>query len=225
MVGNGYNETPQLRSVFNTPLTYLNGDDDHFEGFKPALIQFQKDVQAQETLLARPSKFNLRFRPGGHNYDLSLSTQLMTELLSHPRDLYQKDLFASFYGVDFNGVTFTDGRDSLPPFKNAVIQRYYWLELQDIATPILEQFIPTLEAHITGQTITLDMPNNALKSKILRVYLSNNMLKLSQPVTILLNGQSVYQGMVKTSPEQSLRFSQEKEDVNFIFDGAVDIKL
>jgi predicted esterase len=94
------------------------------------------------------------------------------------------------------------------------MNRSYWLEITESKSGTA-----TIKASIASNNrIEIEAKN----VKKFRVYLDSRLVKSDQPVTIICNGQTVFQGPVKASIQTVLRSWIDREDSELIYSRAVD---
>lgn len=202
-----------LNKTFNVPYVHLQGKNDHFRSFITRCESQLKLTKELEVSYGVPSKLEVNFYNGDHNYNLPLFKSTLSRLMKNPRDLYQKELFGSFditnRKVVDNNITFHLNSEA----------RYFWLELASVDETVNDRL--HFRAKITANTINIDMPVMPKASKELKVYLHSNMVDLNQDVEILLNGQSV--AVRKAAP--GVLSNMDAKDPGFMFEDVVTIKL
>lgn len=203
-----------LNKVFNVPYVHLQGLHDHFDIFITRCNEQLKKTKDLETQYGVPSKLEMVFYDGAHNYNYDLFKSHLSKLLATaPRNLYQKELWGSFHTVKSsrteNNITFD--YDSEP--------RYFWMELRK--TDLAEQEGIHFHAKIEGNTIRIDMPTLPKQSKELRIYLHSKMLNLQKKVTVQLNGKTV----AIHKPKYGRVYVMDARDKGFQFEDIITIKL
>lgn len=203
-----------LNKVFNVPYVHLQGLNDHFDVFVTRCREQLKRTKALEEVYGIPSKLEITFYNGSHNYDLGLFKSTLDRLIkTAPRDLYQKELWGTFdmtnRKVVENNITFHINSEN----------RYFWLELTDSDESIPERI--NVHAKIVGNAINIDMPVMPKNSKALKVYLHSNMVDLNQDVEVFLNGKSV--SLRKAAP--GILTNMDAKDPGFVFEDVLTIIL
>ncbi len=203
-----------LNKQFNVPYVHLQGRKDHFEIFITRCEEQLKRTKDLEVIYAQPSKFEMIFYDGAHNYDFELfKTNLNKLLTSSPRNLYQKELWGSLHTVKSkyveNNITYDYDSEA----------RYFWIEATntDLATPERIDF----HAKIEGNTIKIEMPIMPSMSKGLKVYLHSSMIDLNQNIDILLNGKLI----MTREGKPGLLKNMDEFDSGFNFEDTIDINL
>lgn len=203
-----------LNKVFNVPYVHLQGRGDHFDIFITRCEEQLKRTKDLEVQYATPSKLEMVFYNGSHNYDFNLFKSHLNKLLTKsPRNLYQKELWGSLHTVKAklteNNITFDYDSEA----------RYFWLEAIDTDLSVAERV--DFHAKIEGNTIAIDMPTLPKQSKGLRVYLHSRMLEMNQEIEVLLNGKVV----ATRAPNPGSARVMDANDIGFIFEDFIDIKL
>ncbi len=203
-----------LNKQFNVPYVHLQGRKDHFEIFITRCEEQLKRTKDLEVTYAQPSKFEMIFYDGAHNYDFELfKTNLNKLLTSSPRNLYQKELWGSLHTVKSknveNNITYDYDSEA----------RYFWIEATntDLATPERIDF----HAKIEGNTIKIDMPIMPSMSKGLKAYLHSSMIDLNQNIDIVLNGKLI----MTREGKPGLLKNMDEFDSGFNFEDTIDINF
>lgn len=171
-----------LNKVFNVPYVHLQGLYDHFDIFVSRCEEQLKRTQDLEVLYGQPSKLQMIFYKGSHNYDYDLFRDTLRELIDHsPRVIYQKELWGTLHTVKGkyteNNITFE--LDSEP--------RYFWVEATDTDLSGNEKI--NFHAKVVGQEIAITMKELPKYSKGLRVYLHPKLVDVRKNVVITINGE------------------------------------
>jgi hypothetical protein len=202
-----------LYKVFNVPYVQIQGTNDQITVFVPRNIMHQKKISELEIKYKTPSKFKVIFYKGEHYYDFNLAKQTLSTLFETPRDLFQKQLWGSFYT---GNITRTENRI---PTNYDSEARYFWVELKD--TDLTVEETTHFQAKIIDQAILITLPKTPKQSKTLRVYLSQKTIDLNQPIEVLINGK-----LVATREALAGKpVSYDSKDPAFIFDSYIDIQL
>ncbi len=203
-----------LNKQFNVPYVHLQGRKDHFEIFITRCEEQLKRTKDLEVTYAQPSKLEMIFYDGAHNYDFELfKTNLNKLLTSSPRNLYQKELWGSLHTVKSknveNNITYDYDSEA----------RYFWIEATntDLATPERIDF----HAKIEGNTIKIDMPIMPSMSKGLKIYLQSSMIDLNQNIDVVLNGKLI----MTREGKPGLLKNMDEFDSGFNFEDTIDINL
>lgn len=203
-----------LNKVFNVPYVHLQGRYDHFDIFITRCEEQLKRTQDLETKYGVPSKLEMVFYNGSHNYDYNLFKSYLSRLLTHsPRNLYQKELWGNLHTVKKklteNNITFDYDSEA----------RYFWVEAID--TDLSEAENIAFHAKIVDNTINIEMPVMPKQSKGLRLYLHSSMLDLNQEIDVVLNGKVVTSRQAKTGTLRNM----DPHDAGFNFEDTIDIKF
>lgn len=205
-----------LNKVFNVPYVHLQGLQDHFDDFVPLTKEQVKRTKDLELVYGAKSKLEAIFYNGSHNYDLGLFKKTVDRLVkSSPRDLYQKELWASFHTVK---TTLTENKISFDYDSEA---RFFWMELTQTDTSVAER--TNFHAKITGNDIHIDTVTPPKQSKSMKIYLSSKMLKLDETINVYLNGSL----MTTRSPKTKLNSSliTDPNDAGFIFEDSLEFNF
>jgi hypothetical protein len=115
-----------LNKVFNVPYVHLQGKNDHFDIFITRCEEQIKRTKDLEVLYGQPSKLDVVFYNGTHNYDYNLFKKHLNKLIKEsPRNLYQKELWGSLLTSQ---RTITDN-NIVYDFDSEA--RYFWVEATD----------------------------------------------------------------------------------------------
>jgi hypothetical protein len=176
-----------------TPYIHQNGKDDHFETFDPQEQKLMLKLADVEKRYGRKANFKYVLRPGGHNYDLALTYSELDELFGYTRNHFPKYAQITLgYGLipanPANGMPQTDGG----------FESEYWIRAEGFPrTTVPGQGVSTnMEVRVDGQTITLNTRNNTLNPESYALTLSSALLDLAKPVTVILDGKTVFNGEV-----------------------------
>ncbi len=204
----------QLNKVFNVPYVHLQGLHDHFDIFITRCLEQVKRTRELEVKYNVPSKLQMYFYDGPHNYDFDLFKTTLSKLLANsPRNLYQAELWGSLHTVKSKNVenSITYDYDSEA--------RYFWLELT--RTDLSSSERVDFHAKIDGQTVFIEMPVLPQKSKSLKLYLHSSMIDLSKPIDVNLNGSIV----VSRVPKNGIAQNMDPLDPGFIFEDSIEFDL
>lgn len=209
-----------LWTNFNTIYYHINGENDHFEEFKTRALNEQKAMYYLENKFQKKSGYRLEFHAGNHQMDMPLVTARMKALFSIPRNLYQKELFGSFFYVD----TIATEREFR--YNRKPTTEYFWLEVKAWDPAIILNGTARADVHakILGNVIDIQLsPEHKIKT--LRVYLSHRLVDLTLPVSIKVNG-VVKSGKLKVlNSDEKNALKKTKNDRKFVFERWVDINL
>jgi hypothetical protein len=212
-----------LWTNFNTRYYHINGEKDHFEVFLTRALNEQKAMKAIEEKYGKTSGYKLEFHPGNHQYNLPLVIQRMTSLFEIPRDMYQTELFGSFYYVDEISQDNQDPNGAPRFYNRKPTSDYFWLEANWISN--IKNARADFHVKINSNHLTLNLnTNHGLKS--MRAYLSYSMVDLSQPITVSIN-QGVQKDLfLHQLDEVALqKLIEQKGDKAFVYNAYVDIDL
>lgn len=203
-----------INKVFNVPYVHLQGRGDHFDIFITRCEEQLKRTKDLETQYATPSKLEMVFYNGSHNYDYNLFKSHLNKLLTKsPRNLYQKELWGSLHTVKEkrteNNITFDHDSES----------RYFWVEAINTDLSVAERV--DFRAKIVGNVIEIDMPVLPKQSKGLRFYLHSKMVDLKQKVEVVLNGKL----MATRKGAPGILRNMDANDEGFKFEAIIDINL
>jgi hypothetical protein len=196
----------------------LQGRKDHFEIFITRCEEQLKRTKDLEVTYAQPSKLEMVFYDGAHNYDFELfKTNLNKLLISSPRNLYQKELWGSLHTVKSKNVENNITYDYDYDYDSEA--RYFWIEATntDLATPERIDF----HAKIEGNTIKIDMPIMPSMSKGLKIYLQSSMIDLNQNIDVVLNGKLI----MTREGKPGLLKNMDEFDSGFNFEDTIEINL
>jgi hypothetical protein len=203
-----------LNKVFNVPYVHLQGRNDHFEVFITRCEEQLKRTKDLEVQYATPSKLEITFYNGSHNYDYALFKSNLSRLITKaPRNLYQKTLYGSLHTVKSknveNNITYDYESEA----------RYFWVEATntDLTKPERIDF----KAQVVGNNIEIDLPVSPVQTKGLKIYLHSSMVDLNQKVEVLINGK-----LVSTrEPAAGILRNMDANDPGFNFEATVDVTL
>jgi hypothetical protein len=207
-----------LKTYFNTRFVHINGETDHFTIFKYRALQVENKMKGLEEELQMKSGFQLLFHPGGHNYDLQLVEQkIREEIMTAPRDLYQRRIFPQFGRLQVAG-----SNNPIAPDINFSYSSYLWLQAE--LKQLDKVYLLSGEASCENNQYSIQLEHDgALQG--LRVLVSSKMVDLSKPVSILLNGRKVFEELLETDATKAREIIETKGDRGYVFDTYVDIKL
>jgi len=207
-----------LLTLFNAAYHHVQGLNDEFAVFVDRAKMHEAKMKELETKLGKPSLFELTLTNTGHNYDLNqLNGIISAQFAKSIRNLYQSDLYGSFY---YGNQIVTDNNIQ---YNFTSTPEYFWLEAKEF-TAAAKATLSPFEAHITGNQIavTFKGPHNV---KTMRVYLSNKMLNLGKPISILVNGKSKLNSIVDISKSKTAEIIAARSDTGFVFDQYVDLDV
>ncbi len=215
-----YARPHHLLTYFNTSYYHLNGENDDFTNFKPAMLAVERKVRGLEAKLRRRSGFDLEFHPGNHDYPLSQVNRVLTGLIKLKRDLHRKRIFPFFYGVDYLGTG-----DSSPSVQ---VRRtgYLWVEGLGEPETIGSAKEAVLDVSYSGPNqIDVQVNRDEIGFKGLRIYLSQERIDFARPIEIRVNGRVTFNDYARPSLERLIRAARERKDHRFLFEDWVDISL
>ena len=180
-----------------TPYTHINGDDDHFQEFKPRMLAFQAKLEAVEKKYNLKSKFKLIFRPGGHNYDLPQTLGELENLFQQPLNRFPK-----FFQARYEVFHFTaSGHD---PEVNAIVDSAFWVKLNGFDTKPsteVESKGVYLMVKVEGQKVILTPKDDELNATSVSLTLSKELLDLKKTVEVSYDGKEIFKGMLPPSTQ------------------------
>jgi S-formylglutathione hydrolase FrmB len=212
-----------LWTNFNTRYYHINGEKDHFEVFLTRALNEQKAMKAIEEKYGKSSGYTLEFHPGNHQYNLPLVMQRMASLFEKPRDMYQSELFGSFYFVDEISQDNQDPNGAPRFYNRKPTSDYFWLEANWISN--IKNARADFHVKINSNHLTVNLnSNHGLKS--IRAYLSASMVDLTQPITVSIN-EGVQKDLVlhQLDEEALQKLIEQKGDKAFVYNAYVDIDL
>lgn len=203
-----------LNKQFNVPYVHLQGRGDHFDIFITRCEEQLKRTKDLEVVYGVPSKLEMIFYDGSHNYDFGLFKSTLSKLLTKsPRNLYQKELWGSLLTAQATNI---ENNISYDYDSEA---RYFWVEATN--TDLTTQERIDFHAKIDGNVIRIDMPVMPKMSKGLKVYLHSSMVEMNQKVEVVLNGKLVATRAAKAGVLRNM----DANDSGFMFEDTIDIKL
>ena len=203
-----------LNKQFNVPYVHLQGRGDHFDIFITRCEEQLKRTKDLEMTYGVPSKLEMIFYNGAHNYDFGLFKSNLNRLLTKsPRNLYQKELWGSLHTVQ---TTLTENNISFDYDSEA---RYFWVEATDTDLTTAERI--DFHAKVDVNVIRIDMPIMPKMSKGLKIYLHSKMVDMDQKVDVVLNGKLVG----TRAPKIGVLRNMDANDAGFMFEDTMDIKL
>jgi hypothetical protein len=172
----------QLNKVFNVAYTQLEGTHDSFDVF---VTRGEDQLRRTEDLEAKygvPSKLQMIFYNTTHNYRMGAFKYYLNDSFQTVRDLYQPELFGTYStGSDWR----TENNISFPYTPSS---RYFWVEAipdTTVASPV-ERI--NFHAKIANNTITMEYPVIPVHHHQIRIFLHSQMVDLTKPVNVLING-------------------------------------
>lgn len=209
-----------LQTYFNTYYHHLQGLNDHFRVFIERCQNQEAQIQMLEDKFGADSGFVMEYYNGSHNYQMPLIEKTLLKIWqNHQRNLIQPVLRGHFYH-----------RDTINEYNNirynlTSTKTYMWLEVN--------KFKPLSDGQVAKRDIfTATVINNNIDINFteahgidsLRVYLSDLMVDLTQPIKVFVDGDLKYQGIV----DQNMNMNINRAllvDKDFNFDSYVDIAL
>lgn len=214
----GYAKEDWLKAYFNVQYTHINGKLDHFKQFDPDMKKVENKIRKLTLELGLPSKFKYMQHAGNHNPNMAMTFRELDALFESKRNLYQKNIFGSFYFINKKFENF--GYD----LSNLEISRYFWIEALDCANkPVNTANFSTFDAEISGNEVSIKTTEDISGLKKLRVNLSRKMVDFNKPVKIIWDGKTVYSGNVKRSLKKTVEIARRHADPNYLFDTYIDI--
>jgi hypothetical protein len=212
-----------LWTNFNTRYYHINGEKDHFEVFLTRALNEQKAIKAMEEKYGKKSGYSLEIHPGNHQYNLDLVIQRMKTLFEIPRDMYQNELFGSFYYVDEISQDNQDPNGGPRFYNRKPTSDYFWLKANWMKN--IRNARADFHVKIENNKIRMDLSSNHYLSGM-KIYLSSKMIDLSKPVSIVMND-GVEQEVVvhHLNDEDRQKLIQQKGDNAFLFEAYANIEL
>lgn len=103
--------------------------------------------------------------------------------------------------------------------------RMYWLALDKSPSSLPLQLVANADKEKNLVTLTAtDKAGKPVNDLALRLYLSDQLVDLSKPVTVTLNGKETFKGIVKPSMEALIRSTAERGDPKQVFPAQVKIQ-
>ncbi len=191
-----YNENYTLAYLNGTPYTHINGEKDAFTTFKPWMVGFQDYLKTVEAKYHRQSNFKLLFHPGGHNYDMKLTTAELDHLFAAKRIYYPKYMEIQMGLVHYAATA------QLPGLDGARDHAYWVKELgaPDPGPQAATNLFMNVQAN--QNVITMFTRDNTLKPTGYELTLAPELVDFTKPVKVLLNSFEVFNGMVDLSHDQ-----------------------
>lgn len=185
----------KMDTYFNHRYVHLQGKNDHFRDFIKRVKEQERRIKVKEVEFGKKSKFEPIIYNGDHNYPKTQYTKLLArEFENSKRDPYQKELYGLEYNIDeliknqwTNGFSLYYG----------MMNSYFWIEgLEHKKYKQLNK----VRGKIKENSVALELDSNISK---VRVYLDQKMLDLSQEITISVNGENKFSGIVEVSKPNS----------------------
>ena len=207
-----------LLTLFNVPYHHIQGIHDSFAVFVDRAKMHEQKMKDLEVKLGKKSQFELTLTDTGHQYNLTqLSGFIGDQFTRSTRNLYQRDLYGSFYYANQINT------ENNIKYDFTSTPAYFWLEAKEFSTSE-NALRSAFEAHITGNQIWVDF-TGAHNVKTLRVYLSKKMITFWKPISIMVNGIRKFHRFVITSNQKQAEVIATKSDQGFVFDQYVDIDV
>lgn len=213
-----YLNDDNLLTRFNVPYHHVQGLKDHFDVFVTRTQEEAKYMKGLEAKLARPSYFQATFTEDAHNYNLPVINQFMTQHFLKPRNLYQTNLYGSFYSGN-TIITDNNIQYNLIP-----TTEYFWLEVLEFL-PTATNVRSFFETSIVDNKINIKIKTPKHNLGKLRVHISRKMVNMNKPVIINVNGVRKFYGIIQTNTKNIAQTLLRKKDFGFLFDNYLDIKL
>jgi hypothetical protein len=204
----------QLNKVFNVPYVHLQGINDHFTIFINWCQEQLKRTKNLAVLYDTPSKLEIIYYNGSHNYNFELFKSTLNRLITtSPRNLYQKTLYGSIHTIKSKNVenNITYDYDS--------VSRYFWIELTntDLTNPERIDF----KASVVGNNIEIEMPVMPVQSNGLKIYIHSLLVDLNKTVEVLINGKVATRRVAKAGVLRNM----DANDPGFNFEDTINITL
>lgn len=117
---------------------------------------------------------------------------------------------------------------TVQPLNNVVRQQMYWLALDSVPQNMPLMLTARVEKNvvtITAEQNAGDHQRIAAADLRLRVYLNDTLANLDRPVKVVVNGKSVFDGIVKRTAATLARSLNERGDPFFMFPAEIPVKL
>lgn len=169
-----------------------------------------------------PLKYDWMFvqKPGGHEIFPEEHPKMVAFFNAHPRNLYKKRVFFKTGGTMQFASEGNPGWSHDEVAKPGTILRWntrYWLELEPRADGGAQTVAGTVA---DGNQIKID----AFSVEKIRVHLHPKMgIDFSKPVAIFINGDKVFEDMVKPDMHNVLNNARELDDRGRIFYASVEV--
>lgn len=221
----------------NLLLPYLNGtpyiqmnpkDDENFADFDDNMRKFKEELELVEDKFGRTAHFELIFRDGGHNFapHIAQVEAQLDRLFTVPRNRHPKFFLSRFDRVnrvattaqlakvvkDDAGVKTTITKTGIVPKTEAFVNEAFWVQVKfpklenAPAAPSSERLLLLVE--VEGQEIRLIRREDTLKPSLALLKLNRRLVRMDQPVTVKVDGVTVFQGKVSRQKLLSIPLDQ-----------------
>lgn len=209
-----------LATYFNTTYYHLQGLNDHFRVFVERCENQTKEVEKLEMLYGVKSGFKVEYYNGSHNYNKPLVIKRLTEMFANEtRNLSQKNLYGILYWTDrileYNKIKYD--------FKSN--PNYHWVTVKKF------EKITDKVAYATNFKATTN--NNEIRINFvdeprieeLRIFTDKKLVNYKKPVSIFINNELKFEGMIKEKLKEMTKMRTDKADPDFSYSSFVDVKL
>lgn len=218
---------PFFRTYFDLKVVHANGDQDHFGAFLRRSLKVQKRLKELESVLGQRSGYEYILEEGrDHNPDMATVEGLIRgTMLKLSRNLYQASIFPLLGRLD------TKNHRLGPDVDGFTVGDYLWIEAPHLRDELGRQEFEqgSLENYVsmfaTVANNTYDITSSDKRLKTVRVLVSRELVDLSKPVMIRLNGQVRFDGLVIPDPVQMLDLARKRGDRAFLFEKAIELKF
>jgi surfactin synthase thioesterase subunit len=205
---------PLLQNYRHTPLYIIHGQRDEVMPVRlsRAVVDVLKELHY--TFIYREHD---RTHPmaGGHFFPREELADLVTWLAQQRRERDPKSLTVVEDATHLSRFAWVriDSTDRIAAFSDALVDQ------QDDA--IRQRRYARLEAEIKDNRIEV----RTQRIRRYTLYMNEKLVDFSQPITIVTNGSTSYQGLVPLSPETLLRERRLRHDAGAIYPGSVSVNV
>lgn len=211
-------------NFYATSYAMLTGDQDlmfHRDRFSRLAQEVFRNYQRQ---FPKGYRHHIELIEGqGHSIDYSPMTPILRQATRQPHP-------KTFVWEDFD----MDGRHRLGFYNLAILKRpdsdkrvRYIMHIEDNRISLTSDFVhytPVTHSEYWGFGIRYERSYTPATGGTIRLYLSSELVDLSRPVTIVVNGQTAYQGVAPLDEAHLISSCATFWDASRLFPAAIDLK-
>jgi poly(3-hydroxybutyrate) depolymerase len=189
------NENALLPYFNGTPYIQLNGTDDvKFPDFLARMQKLRDEIVRLSKKLGIPSFFRFESYEGTHQYQLPRVYQSLDELFSRPKNYNPKYFTIRLGQMHTPSAEGDTGILPVPQIDGDTNERY-WVKIEQYPILKVSGFIQ-IHVSVKDQVVTITTDDNTLNPKGIVLSLNSNLVNVTQPVQVLINGKKAFDGLL-----------------------------